>query len=242
MTRSRLPRRGVDRALFLACAVAGALPILTTPDVARALDTSTGPAGVNADRAKSTFTLSGSGVILGQIEPGEPRLTHNTVTGRVTTRGQDPNDNHASGVAGIMIGASFDPGGGMPVIQGIANAGTLAATGYTNFTRPNNAADMLAGLNWIGTNNARVTNWSGGFFTAANTFIQNENGNGVEAMMLDALVRTNDWLHVHAAGNNGPGGNTIIVPADAYNIVTVGATGATAAGAPSEEYTRVGGY
>lgn len=244
MRHSHAPRHRIHRRSVIALAVSTALPILLAPALARALDVSTGPAGANVILAKSTFTLGGTGVRVGQFEPGEPRTTHNTITGRVTARGNTafPNDDHANGVASIFVGANFNPGGGNPIIEGVANAATLFSSGYQQFQRPGNAADLLASLDWLGTNNVRAVNWSGAFFNPGNTFIAGEGGNGVEAMMLDAKVRTNDWLFCKSAGNQGTGGTNITVPGDAYNILTVGATGATAGGGSSEDYTRVANY
>ena len=125
MDRSHSPVRRNHGKSTRALAIASVLPVLLVPTLARALDVSTVAAGMQAILAKSTFARSGNNVVVGQIEPGEPRITHNMINGRVTTRAQDPNDNHATGVAGILIGATFNPGGGNPVIEGVANAATL---------------------------------------------------------------------------------------------------------------------
>jgi subtilisin family serine protease len=198
---------------------------------------------------RNTFNLSGANVRIGQIEPGEPRATHNMLgVANVTLRGVgSANSNHATGVAGILIGRPFTPGG-QPQITGVASGATLFSTGYTRFQRPANAADFVGGVNFMTGNNVNAVNMSSGFFDAANRFIIGENGSGVEALIVDRTVRERDIVWVQAAGNCGAaaplcsraGARTIIVPGDAYNSITVGRTGQNAAGNASEDYTRVG--
>lgn len=188
-----------------------------------------------------TFGLSGAGVRIGQIEPGEPRGTHDALLGRVTLRGVGTTNNHATNVAGILVGGVFTPpGAGNPTYRGIAPNASLFSTGYRQFQRPANAADFRDGINWLAGQNVRVVNMSAGFFTAMPpNFIQGEGGGGPEALLVDMAVQQHNILWTKSAGNSGPGAGTITVPGDAFNAITVGATGANATGGPGEDYTRV---
>lgn len=187
-----------------------------------------GPNGAQIFIAQDTrtFGLSGGGVRIGQFEPDEPRATHHALAGSVTLRGVGAaNDDHATGVAGILIGRQFTPAGN-PTIRGVAPFARLFSAG----------GDYFGGIGFLTGNNVRVLNMSAGFGTGGN------NGGSAETLFADHIVRANDLVWVKSAGNAGTGAGTITRPGDAFNVITVGATGADAAGNPSEDYTRVANY
>jgi hypothetical protein len=207
-------------------------------------------AAIRADMVKNpnTYGLNGANIVVGQIEPGEPNENHNMLTGRTSRRNISTTDHHATFVAGIMVGAPLNLGGGV-TIEGLAPSARLYSAGYNNFSRPANFAELRGNLNFMGqAPRAHVINMSSGYFVAGTSnFLQNEDGSGPEARLIDWSSIENGFLFVQAAGNNGSGANTIIVPGDFYNGLTVGATGAVPAdmvgsGNPSQDYRYVVDY
>jgi hypothetical protein len=190
-----------------------------------------GPTGVRANLGRQLYNVSGAGVVLGQGEPGEPRRTHDALIGGMpaaaNTAGNGlQNDEHATNVAGVMIGRSFtfNPGPGDITINGVATGGTLFSNGGPYFER----------LPWLvaAGRQARIINMSAGFGPSANNA-------DPQTLFLEQFTRVNDVVYVKSAGNAGPGAGTITVPGHAYNSIVVGRTGGTAAGGESTDYTRL---
>ncbi len=207
---------------------AGAAALVLAAGSSLGLDRSTGPQGARIDIVKNArmFGLDGTGVRIGQTEDAEPRHTHAMLNGRVTRHNQAGPSDHATGVASIMIGAAWDPPGPTPEIRGVAHNANLWST----------AAPYFADFNWLNSHNVHIINASFGIGS-------NGNGNGVHTLFVDQMVRANNVLFVKSAGNDGAMGNqTITIPGDAYNGITVGALGADSGGANSTDYWRVANY
>jgi hypothetical protein len=205
------------------------------PDAGSAL---IGPNGSRVNVAKTQFGVDGAGIILGQIESGEPRATHTSLQAALPAAANlhgagAGTTNHATGVAGIMVGRPFNfttMGGVMINFTGVASGATLFSSGIT--TTGTADQNYFGDLTWLLGNRTRIINQSNGS-TAAN------NGQSARTLFIDQMVRTNDVIFVKSAGNSGPGASSITVPADAYNAIAVGRTGANAAGAASTDYTQM---
>jgi hypothetical protein len=209
------------------------------PDTGAAL---TGPNGSRVNVAKTQFGVDGAGVILGQIEPGEPRRTHNSLAAAMpnaanlhgvgsTTLGSV---NHATGVAGIMVGRAFNfTPPALPQVNflGVASGATLFSSGIN--TAGTADQRFFGDLTWLLGNNVRIINYSGTAVGLANNSMNNR------ALFIDQMVTNSDVVFTKSAGNSGPGASTVTAPGDAYNVITVGATGANAAGARTTDYTQV---
>lgn len=147
---------------------------------------------------------------------------HPSMTG--TSLGQT--DRHATWVGQIISGR-----GNQMYQQGIAPSSSLwsgsiatqysgspytTSWGWSNgfaFTSPYQSS-LMSGVNG---QLADVVNSSWGFNTP--------NNYNVFAVSLDAMVRSNGKTLVFAAGNNGPGANSVLTPGNGHNAIVVGATG-----------------
>jgi len=223
-------RKGFCSAFVLAAAV-GVVVILCPP--VTALDRSVGPEGAQIAIVKRalTFGLDGTNVRIGQIEgTGEPRTTHAALAGAIIVRGVGPaNSNHATGVAGILIGRPFTPVGG-PEITGVASGARLWSTWFADTI---GVDDFFRSTNWLTGNAVEIINMSD--FLRAGAV-------ATGSMFVDHVVANRDVIWVKSAGNGGPGAGTITPPGDAFNAIAVGAVGADNAGNDSEDYTRVANY
>ncbi|MGB2822740.1 MAG: S8 family serine peptidase, partial [Phycisphaerae bacterium] len=163
---------------------------------------------------------------IGQWELGEPLRTHTMLRGRTTVRGiGDPNDRHATGVASILIGS---PMGGL---RGVAHEAQVFSTGHSTYH---------ADVDWLIGRGVKVINQSAIWRPDATT---HADGNSYFTLVADSRVFQNEQLvWVVGAGNDGRHWPTITIPADGYNVIAVGATGADANGAASTDYTRVANY
>lgn len=198
------------------------------------------------DLANLAFGVTGNGILVGQIELGTARTTHNSLDGAVPGSkiqfqlNSDPhmpqqtlNSSHATRVASIIAG---NDAGNM--YFGSAPNATLAITDWVDpdDTRVFNAGgmviggadgpltlsnDFLAKMNWfIMAPRARIVNMSAGLTPAGAATL------GAEHIRLADWAATQGQLMIFAAGNSGAGGsNTISSPNAAYNALTVGSTG-----------------
>ena len=132
----------------------------------------------------------------------------------------DPNNvsdlqGHGTHVAGIVTSTDSTYRGVAYGLKGVVNAkfGYLTTSGGGRGTWP----DAMAALDWaIGTAGASVASLSFGSST-------NGNGNGGMERFMDAIVDDLGIPFSAAAGNDGPGAGTLGEPADAFNIISVGA-------------------
>ncbi len=111
------------------------------------------------------------------------------------------------------------------IIGGNGGEATGVAPGVTL-----SAANVLVGesLNFEGAANAIFTQASNGFdvINMSLSLGTNIDGNSTFTKFLDWVVFTEDVVFTKSAGNEGQNGSsTITTPGDAYNIITVGATG-----------------
>lgn len=228
---------------------------------AYALDQSVGPhlaqpflgpngARISLVKLADTYNLDGTGVRLGMIEgTGRPRDTHDALNTFVTVRpilppAVDPGImQHPTNVAGVLIGREFmfvDPVTGNHTITGVASGGRLWSTWFSD---PIGAQDFYQSMGWLQGNNVSVINMSDFMRLADGTGNPDpsQNGDGAAARFVDQYIRVNDIVFVKSAGNRGPGAMTITTPGDAFNVITVGRTGAGPGetGPESEDYTRV---
>ncbi|MCC7411127.1 MAG: S8 family serine peptidase [Gammaproteobacteria bacterium] len=202
-----------------------------------------GPVGarVNVVKQVDTFGLTGrlpdgTRIRLGQLEPDRPRTTHNAFgdgaggTRIVATNALGAaNSSHATGVAGIMIGAIVNAAPN-PQFTGIASEAELVSASDGAGT----AADFRAGIDFLTARDVRTINYS--------AFLNNAAAVVVGPLAIDQTVIDYDVIWTKSAGNTGTAAGSISVPGHAFNAIVVGATGATAAGASAEDYTRVANY
>ena len=175
------------------------------------------------DLAAIGITANGSGVSVGNVD-GDIDLTHPTFPG-----GTSVVDFSGSGLPGAeqhpTLSSSIIGGiGGDGVAPGVAPGVTLEAA---------NVFIGLGGtnLNVEGAAQAIFTQASNGFDVinmslGGSNFGSTIDGNSTFTKFLDWVVFTEDVVFTKSAGNNGRNGSsTITNPGDAYNIITVGATG-----------------
>lgn len=157
---------------------------------------------------RDTYGNTGSGVKIGQIEPGIPYTTNSDLTSASITTNSSfgPNTtaavrNHATRVARIMVGSS----------AGIAPDATLFCVGCTQLSSHYEA------IEWLLSKGVNVINMSANFY---NSF-----GYDNFCAYIDHLAVQHDVHFVVSAGNVGNGGDNtthIVSPGMAYNAITVG--------------------
>lgn len=118
---------------------------------------------------------------------------------------------HGSHVGGIVMSQDT-------TYMGVAPGGALmnAKCGYNSSQGGNlQDGDIMSAGDWSADNGADAVNASfGGDDTT--------NGNSALSLFFDALVDGLGVAAAVAAGNSGPGGGTVGVPGDAFNVMTVG--------------------
>jgi subtilisin family serine protease len=159
------------------------------------------------------YNLTGSGVVLGQWEPGHPDATHVDLAGRVVNVDDGrPVDDHATQVAGTMIG----DGKLLPsrLYRGVATGATIISykdwDDVTELRRQYREAISKYGID-IANNSWGKVEW--------NVYKEYD-------AVLDGIVRGElgkPISSVWAVGNEGKW-STVFCTAVAKNIVTVGAT------------------
>lgn len=145
------------------------------------------------------------------IQPNHPDLVANLKGGVsevfYTSSWADDNG-HGTHVAGIVAAVHNTIG-----VVGVASAADLYAVKVLNRSGSGWLSDIIAGLQWSVTNHMGVVNMSLGtssYSAAFNTAVQNTIAAGV--------------VVVAAAGNSGPGNNTVNYPGAFTNVIAVGAT------------------
>lgn len=257
MHPSKLSHRRLSAALCL---------LILTP-TASALDKSQGPwpsterwgpDGAQIDIVKHEWTFNlhginqknGQPVVLGQIEPGEPSPDHDVFdNNRVTRHGKAGLDSHATSVAGVMVGKEgFQPPGGLPKFSGIADQASLFSSGYNYNPHPAITGNekQKIGVDYLVSSGAQVINKSANFPPPPpRGHGPATDGGHFNTLLIDWVTSQKNILWTQSAANRGPDGATLGVPADSYNAITVGATGATGAApgtASEKDYTRVAPY
>jgi len=224
--------------MVLACA--GALA-----SVSFALDRSRGP-GTSGDtigpvgaRLELVYDIDffgldgdfdGDPIFIGQAEPGEPLAIHEMLDGIVTRRNSTAPSQHATGVASILVGqAATIPVGisdpNVPAgleLEGVAPGALLFSSGYTS------SNDAFFAFDWlIDVRQVDVINQSAGVVDHMAA-----NGNTEVSLFADMRIYQDDVIWINALGNEGPNPETTTLPGDAYNVISVGYTGAQLDGGP----------
>lgn len=143
------------------------------------------------------------------IDLSHPDLVAN-IKGGMSAIGTSYNDDngHGTHVAGIMAAADNPIG-----VVGVGPAADLYAVKVLNKRGSGWVSDIIEGLQWCVDNDIDVVNMSLGSKSSSTTF-----GEAVQAT-LDAGV-----VVVAAAGNSGPGDNTVEYPGAYPGVIAVGAT------------------
>lgn len=172
---------------------------------------------VRAPQARAAFGVTGAGIKIGQVEPGDPYTTHTSLAGRVNVivggagvpAGSDgTSDEHALAVAGIMASA-----GANNSQAGIAPGASVTSAGISTQNGASASAKFQNSVNALVAAGARVINMSATTNTAADT------------TFIDGLINTNpNLVFVKSSGNSEPAGaNSVTPPGMSYNGITVGA-------------------
>jgi hypothetical protein len=185
---------------------------------------------IDADTGPITNYL-GSGIRIGQLELNVPNSNHLFLLSRIVlttnlisgTAGSV--SSHPTEVAGVMVSTSA-------TYRGVAPAARVYSVGFagaTLYSQVIDAAFFLATQHQV-----RVMNQSAG------EIIFNTLGNNPWERGLDHLVATASVIFVQAAGNSGPGANTIINPAAAFNVISVGSVQNLATNPPVSSFSSRG--
>ena len=130
---------------------------------------------------------------------------------------------HGTHIAGILCGSGMMSG---YRISGMAPRAELIVMKVLDQKGNGQTSDVLSAVRWILQNhrqyNIRLMNFSVGFLPRAGKKEQEELLNAVERLWDE------DVMVVTAAGNNGPGQETVTVPGISRKVVTVGACDDTA--------------
>jgi hypothetical protein len=211
---------------------------------------SIGPNGINS----AGLGLTGSGVRIGQVEPGRPGDAGNGDDAAHRNSTTNPFDvfiqnnpgnppanaevtNHAQEVAGVMISTSTVDGAGVdengdPIANGIAPTGvatgaSLYSSAYvTEGTNPGYEDAILTFQHIASIPNMRAVNHSWGKEEV--DFTNPNNGESLLTMALDWSAIRHNVLHL-VAGNQGPTAD-IPAPKDNYNGMTIGRSARAADG------------
>lgn len=176
--------------------------------------------------------LTGKGVVVGILDSGflttHPALERVTVLGTrdfvnddevVSDERGDPRGAHGHGTSCLSLIAGWDPGN---FVGGAFDVSVLLAktedTAQEVMTEEDN---YVAGLEWIESEGADLATSSLGYLD----WWEPEDFDGLTApttLAVDAAVKRG-LVCLTAAGNEGPNERTLGVPADALNVITIGA-------------------
>lgn len=145
---------------------------------------------------RDTLGCTGSGVKIGQIESGVPKLNVSDLNNATITRHTTYYTDHATLVARILVGNS----------NGIAPDATLYSTGYSG------TSEFYTNVEWLISQGVNVINMS-------NTLGLTDGVYSTPEKWVDHIAMQHDIHFVKSAGNSG--GN-ITCPGMAYNAITVG--------------------
>lgn len=192
---------------------------------AMALDKSLTAAKIDQVKAKG---LTGKGVNVGQLELDHPDKTHPMLNGGWIIQNPDGtgNSDHATHVAGILMGQSYSVGG--ITYEGVAPGMHLQTTGWTG----DDVVGLRQAVDWLMLSpKADIVNMSAGVPLNAKPALD---------VISDWAAAERDTLFVVAAGNEGwdgkPRQNSMANPGSGYNVLTVGSLGTFAA---PENYHQV---
>lgn len=139
----------------------------------------------------------------------------------MTSHRKSPYDDngHGTHIAGIIAGSGISSGG---LYSGIAPDSHLLILKVLDKTGNGYASDVIAGLRWVREHmeeyRIRIVNISVGSFSKKNMSESSALVKGVDAVWDAGLVV------VVAAGNNGPGSQTITTPGISRKVITVGSS------------------
>jgi len=145
------------------------------------------------------------------IDTKHPDLTGNLKGGMSAvsyTSSYNDDNGHGSHVAGIIAAVNNTIG-----VVGVAPAADLYAVKVLDRNGSGYLSDIIVGLQWVVTNHIKVVNMSLGTSTYSllfNSVVQQTIASGV--------------VVVAAAGNSGPGANTVMYPAKFAGVIAVSAT------------------
>lgn len=194
--------------------VGGPSPTPTpTPEVSGS--TQTIPWGITRIKADEAWSLSsGSGVKVGVIDTGidtdHPDLKENLVgcLNFISSRKTCEDDNgHGTHVSGIIAARNNNLG-----VVGVAPEAKIYALKVLDRRGGGYLSDVIEGLDWAVSNHLQVVNMSLG--TSSDV-----------ASLREAVKRVNaaGIIQVAAAGNSGPGANTVNYPAKYPEVIAVAA-------------------
>jgi hypothetical protein len=193
----------------------------------------------------ATYNLNGAGVVIGQIELGQPYAAHgcfddwsqaDTTRLRLSYSGGAPGPNeasaHATTVASIMIG--YDPLGiqvdGQSRFEdaanryndgfgfvGVAPAARLISRKWGDAAKFDDFAALAQ--EQIGGTSVKIINMSAGY---SNYKDYPATGDQIEEVVADYWVKKNGIIFTQSAGNSGSDPRTLNAPAGAYNGIVVG--------------------
>ncbi|NVM54592.1 MAG: S8 family serine peptidase [Candidatus Helarchaeota archaeon] len=163
------------------------------------------------------YTYNGTGIVVAVCDTGIDK-THPNLVGKVINESSfvlgeptDDLDGHGTHVAGII--ASNDT-----TYHGIATNVSLVNVKIMDISGTGDTSNLVSGIEWLLLNTshiADVINLSAG--TASVT----ADGDSVLAKFIDAIVSSYNIVWVNAAGNGGPFPQSIEVPGDALNCISV---------------------
>jgi len=172
----------------------------------------------NHDLVVDLGANAGGGVKVAVLDTGidldHPDLQDN-VKGGINTinllKSADDDNGHGTHVAGIIAGVDNNVG-----VLGTAPQAELYAVKVLNKQGFGFVSDIIEGLQWSIDNNMQVVNMSLGTSSDVPSFH-------------DALIAAynSDIVLVAAAGNSGPGDNTVLYPARYAEVIAVSATDST---------------
>jgi subtilisin family serine protease len=178
---------------------------------------------IGANYVWNTLGYTGTGIKVAIIDTGinytHPDLGGGFGSGKKVADGYDfvnndanPMDDngHGTHVAGIVAANG--------TLKGVAPNATLFAVKVLDSTGSGNTSNIIAGIDWSIAHGANVISMSLGGSTQPNDEFAD-----VENIVSDAAV-DKGVVVVTAAGNEGPGTDTIAVPASSKKVITVGAS------------------
>ncbi|MCL4367595.1 MAG: S8 family peptidase [Actinobacteria bacterium] len=168
---------------------------------------------VNADLVWASYTADPVKVAVVDtgIDTNHPDLAGNLKGGMSAvsyTRSYNDDNGHGSHVAGIIAAVNNSIG-----VVGVAPAADLYAVKVLDRNGSGYLSDIIEGLQWVVTNHLNVVNMSLGTSSYSSSF--------------DAAVQqtiASGVVVVAAAGNSGPGINTVMYPAKFAGVIAVSAT------------------
>jgi serine protease AprX len=134
-------------------------------------------------------------------------------------------EEHGTHCAGIVASSSFRWGQAWDDYRGMAYDIRSMLSAKVGMEDAAQKGSCMQGMFWAAVDaphdKAEVLSCSWGYRQSEDGVP--EDGNGLLAGWVDSLVDNNDVVVVFACGNEGPRGYTLRHPADAYNIISVGA-------------------